>query len=171
MEFIQKYARVDDDDSDVNFNDELMSQVEELTQSDQEFIDSTNNFQDQERSNYRLLNITRDLQEATNNHSMYSDNECSDPENFVPDCVEEIECEFDNFNNFEKRIQKFEEDLQIFQKDSDDSIFNAILYSICYTLLNNKDEFEFCQNNDKFLQVSGEHFLNKLQLLKAKLMP
>ena len=107
MEFIQKYARVDDEDSDVDFNDEIMPQVDEVTQSDQEFIDNTNNFQDQEPSNYRLLNVTRDLQEAINDHSMYVDDECSDPENFVPDCVEETEYEFDNFKNFEKRIQKF----------------------------------------------------------------
>ena len=33
----------------------------------------------------------------------------------MPDCVEEIEYEFDNLNNFEKRIQKFEQDLQIFK--------------------------------------------------------
>ena len=44
MEFIQKYARGDDEDSDVDFNDEVMSQVDEVTQSDQEFIDDTNNF-------------------------------------------------------------------------------------------------------------------------------
>ena len=70
MEFIQKYARIDDEDSDVDFNNEIMPQVDEVTQSDQEFIDDTNNFQDQEPSNYRLLNITRDLQEAINDHSM-----------------------------------------------------------------------------------------------------
>ena len=58
-----------------------------------------------------------------------------------------------------------------FKMDSNDSIFKVILYSIYYTLLNNKDEFKFCQNSDKFLQVSGENVLNKLQLLKAKLMP
>ena len=162
MEFIQKYARVNDEDSNVDSNDEVMLQVDEVTQSDQQFIDDTNNFQDQEPSNYRLLNVTRDLQEAINDHLMYGDNECSDPENFVPDCVEEIEYEFDNFNNFEKRIQ-------IFEKDPDDSFFNAIFYSIYYTLLNNKDEFEFCQDNDKCLQVFGKNILNKLTLLKPEL--
>ena len=70
MEFIQKYARVDDEDSDVDFNDEVMSQVNKITQSYQELIGDTNNFQDQESSNYRLLNITRHLQEAINHHSM-----------------------------------------------------------------------------------------------------
>ena len=103
MEFIQKYAGVDKD-SNVDFNIELMSHVDQVTQSDQEFIDDTSNLQNQEPSNYRLLNVTHDL------HA-----ECSDPENFVPDCVEEIEYEFDSFNNFEKGIQKFEQDLQIFK--------------------------------------------------------
>ena len=114
MEFIQKYARVDDEDSDIDFNDEV-------SQSDQEFIDDRNNFQDQEPSNYRLLNVTRDLQEAINDHSIYGDNECSDPENFVLDYAEEIEYDFDNFKSFQKKFEKSEQDLRIFEKDSDNS--------------------------------------------------
>ena len=114
MEFIQKYARVDDEDSDIDFNDEV-------SQSDQEFIDDRNNFQDQEPSNYRLLNVTRDLQEAINDHSIYGDNECSDPENFVLDYVEEIEYDFDNFKSFQKKFEKSKQDLRIFEKDSDNS--------------------------------------------------
>ena len=100
---------------------------------------------------------------------MYGDNGCSDPENFVPDCVEEIQYQFDNFNNFEKRVQKFEQDLQVFENDFDGLLFNAILYLIYYTLLNNKDEFDFSQDNDKFLQMFRENFLNKLQSLKPEL--
>ena len=69
MEFIQKYAEVDKD-SNVDFNNEVMSHVDEVTQSDQEFIDGTSNFQNQEPSNYRLLNVTHDLQEAINDHSI-----------------------------------------------------------------------------------------------------
>ena len=85
MEFNQKYDRVDDEDSSIDFNDEINSQLNEITQSDQEFIDDTNNFQEQEPSNYSLLNVTCDLQEAINDHSIYNDDECSDPENFLPD--------------------------------------------------------------------------------------
>ena len=114
MEFIQKYARVDDEDSDIDFNDEV-------SQSDQEFIDDRNNFQDQEPSNYRLLNVTRDLQEAINDHSIYGDNECSDLENFVLDYIEEIEYDFDNFKSFQKKFEKSKQDLRIFEKDSDNS--------------------------------------------------
>ena len=73
MEFIQKYARVDDEDSNIDFSDKINSQVDEVTQSDQEFIDVTNNFQDQEPLNYKLLNVTRDLQEAINDHSIYGE--------------------------------------------------------------------------------------------------
>ena len=69
MEFIQKYAGVDKD-SNVDFNNEVMSHVDEVTQSDQKFIDDTSNFQNQEPSNYRLLNVTHDLQEAINDHSI-----------------------------------------------------------------------------------------------------
>ena len=69
MEFIQKYAGVDKD-SNVDFNNEVMSHVDEVTQSDQEFIDDKSNFQNQEPSNYRLLNVTHDLQEAINDHSI-----------------------------------------------------------------------------------------------------
>ena len=69
MEFIQKYAGVDKD-SNVDFNNEVMPHVDEVTQSDQEFIDDTSNFQNQEPSNYRLLNVTHDLQEAINDHSI-----------------------------------------------------------------------------------------------------
>ena len=88
--YITFYARVDDEDINVDFNDEVMLQVDEVTQSDQEFINGTNNFQDQEPSNYILLNVTSDQQEAINDRSVYGDDECSDPENFVPDSVEEI---------------------------------------------------------------------------------
>ena len=57
-----------------------MAQVDEVTQSDQEFIDDKNNFQDQEPSNYRLLNVTRDPQETIHDHSPYGDDKCSHPE-------------------------------------------------------------------------------------------
>ena len=85
---------------------------------------------------------------------------CSNPENFVPDCVAEIEYEFDNCKSFKKRIEKFEQDLRIFEKESDNSFFNAIFY------LNG---IEFIEDNDKFLQIFGENFLSKLHLLKPEL--
>ena len=52
--------------------------ISTITQSDKEIIDDSQNFQDQEPSNYRLINVTRDLQEAINCHSIYGDDECSE---------------------------------------------------------------------------------------------
>lgn len=57
------------------------------------------------------MNVTRDLQEAFLDEYMTTDlGECSDPENFVPDIMDEIEYEYDNFYNFQKHIEKFEND-------------------------------------------------------------
>ena len=57
----------------------------------------------------------------------------------------------------------------MFERDSDKSFFKGIFYSIYYTLLDDKIEFEFIQDNDKFLEIFGEIFLSKLQLLKPEL--
>ena len=57
----------------------------------------------------------------------------------------------------------------MFERDSDKSFFKGIFYSIYYTLLDDKNEFEFIQDNDKFLEIFGEIFLGKLQLLKPEL--
>ena len=53
----------------------------------------------------------------------------------MPDFVDDIEPGYDTFENFQKRMQKFEEDLQIFAQDSKKSIYFAILYEIIYPLL------------------------------------
>ena len=70
------------------------------------------------------MNVTRDLQDTLADHSMAEELDLiySDPENFVPDCVEEIESEHDEFENFEEE-KKFEEDLKIFMLDSKDLFF------------------------------------------------
>ena len=109
------------------------------------------------------------MQEEINHHSIYGDNECSDPENFLLGCIEEIEYEFHNFKSFEKRIEKFEQDLRIFEKESDNLFFKAILSSICYALLHDKNEFEFIHDHEKLLRIFGENFLSKFQLLKPEL--
>lgn len=53
----------------------------------------------------------------------------------MPDFVDDIEPGYDTFENFQKRMQKFEEDLQIFAQDSKKSIYFAILYEIIFALL------------------------------------
>ena len=90
MEFIQKYAKIDGDDSDDQMSD---AGGDEVNYSDVEFIDDDEqNVQGQNPSDYRLMNVTRDLQEALCNHSMSAEMDgYSDPENFVPVCIDEVE--------------------------------------------------------------------------------
>ena len=88
--------------------------------------------------------------------------ECTDPENFVSDHIEEIQLEFDEFDGFKNRIKKFEHDWKIFEKDSNDSFYFAILYTI-YALQDKEEDFDFCQDRDKVIQVFGRNFLRSLK--------
>ena len=77
-----------------------------------------------------IANTTRDLQETLLDQSMSSDcGACSDPENYVRDFIDEIEPEYDTFENFHKWIKKFVEDLQIFVQDSKESFFVFLFYT------------------------------------------
>lgn len=51
----------------------------------------------------------------------------SDPQNLVPGFMNETGCEYGNFDNFQKRIEKFENDLQMFKLNSKESFYFAIL--------------------------------------------
>ena len=87
MEFIEKYARVDGSDDKEEMS--VAGGDEVTTYSDEEFRDDRESVQCQDPSNYWLMNVTRDLQNALADHSMAEELNlvCSDPENFVPDCV------------------------------------------------------------------------------------
>ena len=101
MGFIKKYTRVDGSEGE---DDSVAGDDEVATYSDN---DEETNVQRQSSTNYRLMNVTRDLQEALLDQSMSTNlGECSDPENFVSDDVEEIEYDFDTFDNFEKKDQE-----------------------------------------------------------------
>ena len=104
MEFIEKYARVDGSEDEMEYNDVLGG--DEVNQLDLHFIDDETNFQDQEPTDYCLMNVTRDLQDAIANRSMTFDLDlvAVDPENFVLDFVDEVSYEFHEFFGFEKRI-------------------------------------------------------------------
>ena len=83
----------------------------EVNDSNMEFIDDETNLQDQGSSDYRLINITRGLQETVQDQSIAQELDLgfSDPEKFVSDYVDEIEHEFDELAGLEKRIQKFKQ--------------------------------------------------------------
>ena len=112
MEFIQKYAKIDSGSE----GGELISD-EEATVSDQKFIDDVSIFQDQNPLDYyRLKNVTRPLDGAIDDRShvdIFDD--CSDRENFMPECFYETEKNYDEFDGFEKKIDCFKKDLKIFQ--------------------------------------------------------
>ena len=100
IEFIQKYAKIDGyDDSEDQTSD---AGGDGVNYSDVEFIDDDKkNVEGQNLSDYRLINVSRDLQEALRDHSMSAEiGECSDPDNFVSDCVDEVEYEYDEFKGF-----------------------------------------------------------------------
>ena len=90
MEFIEKYARFDGSDDEQEIS--VSSGNEVTTYSDDEFIDDRESIQGQDPSDYRLKNVTRDLQDTLTDHSIGEELELiySDHENFVLDCVEEI---------------------------------------------------------------------------------
>ena len=93
MEFIEKYARVDGSDNDGA--DDAMSGAggDQVTCSDEEFIDDETNVRDQAPSDYRVMNMKRDLQEAMQDRSMAPELNLvsSDLEKFVSDYIDEIE--------------------------------------------------------------------------------
>ena len=66
MEFIGKYDRVEE--SDDGMKDDAVG--DEVDKFDSEFIDDKTNFQDQEPTNYYLMNVTRDLREAFTGQSV-----------------------------------------------------------------------------------------------------
>ena len=111
MVVIEKYSRIKESDDEVD--DAMSAGGDEVNDFDMEFIDDETNVQGQGPSEYGLMNVTRDLQEAMQDQSTVQELDLvsSDPENFVSDYFDEIEQEFDEFAGLEKRIQKFRQDL------------------------------------------------------------
>ena len=104
MEFIEKYARADGSEDEMEQNDDTGG--DEVNQLDLDFIDDETNFQDQESIDYHLMNVTRDLEDAIAERSMVFDLDlvAVDSENVVSDFVDEVSYEFDEFFCFEKRV-------------------------------------------------------------------
>ena len=144
---------------------------DEVNCSDEEFIDDKTNVRDQTPSDYRLINMMRDLQEAMQDCSMAEELNLvsSDPKNFVSNYVDETEYKYDEFSGFEKRIRKFKQDLKIFEEESKDSFYHAILYDTYYFLLEEKQTCDFCCDQQKLGEVLGWDFFDKLEAIKQSL--
>ena len=67
LKFIEKYARVEGSQDEMEYDDEAGGEVNQLNL---DFIDDKTNFQDQEPTDYCLMNVTRDLQDAISDTSM-----------------------------------------------------------------------------------------------------
>ena len=103
MEFIDKYANINGSDDDDNV---MSAGGDDVNYLDVELVDDETNVQNQNPSDYRLMNVTRDLQEGLQDQSMSANLDgCSDPANFVSDHVEEIGYEIDEFDSFKNRIK------------------------------------------------------------------
>ena len=90
IEYIEKNARVDRSENEEN---SVAGGDEVTTYSDAEFIDEDEeiNVQEQSSTNYHLMNVTRDLQEALFDQSTSANlGECSYLENLFSDHAEEI---------------------------------------------------------------------------------
>ena len=92
-----------------------------------------------------------------------------DPENFVSDFGGKVSYEFDDFLGFEKCIQKFNEELKIFERESKDSFNYSILYASYYHLLKKNEDFDCCQDEERLRQVFGLNFFETLKLKKHSL--
>ena len=161
MRFIQTYAKIDGDDD----SDDQMSNAggDEVNYSDLVFADDDEqNVQGQNPLDYHLMNVTRDLQKVIHNYSMSAElSQCSDPESIVPDCVNKVGYEYEKLKGFQKRTEKFAKDLQTFEENSKDSLYNAILFGAYHALLDNKKNFDFDQS--RLVEVFGETFIDELQ--------
>ena len=108
MRFIEKFARVDNEDNisvDENNIDEEVSGYD----LNDNFID--NFLTEQPVSDYYppLKNVTKSKEEAMQESLMYKtdcDEYESDPENYFPKELEDIEIEYYEFENFDKRIDE-----------------------------------------------------------------
>ena len=144
-------------DLKMKMNMMMMLGGDEVNHLDLDFIDGETNFQDQEPTDYHLINVTRDLQDAIADKSMALnlDLVAINPENFVSGFVDEFSYEFDEVLAFEKQICKFDEKLEFFVKESKDFFYFSILYAICYHLLEKKEDFDFCQDDESLCKVLG----------------
>ena len=117
------------------------------------------------------MNITRDVREAVTDQSMAQELDLllEDPEDFLFDFVDEVNYEFYEFFGFEERIHKFNQELKIFERESKDSFYFSILFAIYYHLIERKEDFDFCQDEQKLQEVLGKDFFEKLKSKKESL--
>ena len=73
------------------------------------------------------------------------------------------------FSVLEKRIEKFNQELKIFCKESKDYFYFSMLYATYCYLTEKKEDFDFCQDEEKLCEVLGQDFYEKLKAKKESL--
>ena len=158
IEFIEKYARVNGSD-----DDEEMSVVggDEVTSySDEKFIDNRESVQDQNPSNYRLMNVSRDLQDALADYLIAKELGlvCSDLKTLSPTTLRKLNANMICLKILKRELKSLKGTLKCLCS-TQRTPFYAILDGIYYSMLENKEEFEFCRDEQKLADVIGWKFL------------
>ena len=163
MESIEKYAGVGGSEDKMKHDDDAGG--DEVNQLDLDFVDDETNFQDQKSTDYRLCyqRFARCHRVQVNDirprfNSLWS-------RKFFSDFVDKVSYEV---FGFEKWIQMFE--LKVFEKESKDSFYFSKHYAICYHLFEKKEDFEFCQDEERLRDVLGLNFFENLKLKKHSLL-
>lgn len=107
-----------------------------------------------------LLEICKRLCRTTEEHDLIN----LDPQNFVPDCIDEVELSYDEFDGFEKRIKKFDQDLKIYEQNSKDSFLYSAFCGIHYSMLEEKEKLNFARMKKNLWKFLGETKAKKEQL-------
>ena len=101
-----------------------------------------------------LKNVEQNLREATLDQSSFflDEFEDSNPENYCYSQFDKSEIDYDIFDNFVKRIKKFKNELKIFEKNSKDLLYYAVLYALIFKLTDKK---EFMTDKNKIQNIIG----------------
>ena len=130
----------DDDENDEDDENDFIE-----TESDNEFIDDSSNV-NEDRSFYNLTNVEKSYDETMQECLEDFDFNNIEAENYVND---ELSDDVDEFENFEKKIEKFVKTLFFPIEQSEDSFLFAVLYAIRYHLTEELNEVpdDFFSNN------------------------
>ena len=120
------------------------------TESDNEFIDDSISDFNEDRSFYNFTNVEKSYDETMQECLENFDFNNVEARNYVDDDLSE---DVDEFENFEKKIEKFVKTLFFPAKQSDDSFLFAVLYAIRYHLTD-----ELCEVPDDFFKIGFENF-------------
>lgn len=132
------------------------------------FIDDSEQQQQEEYQPVKNVTLSKEEEMLLPGTQYFEDND--EPKNYV--IKQELfddetnPYEYDDFDHFEKKIENFENDLLISEKNSEDSFYHSILYPIRFEFT---DKSDFTTDLDEIKNNISEELFNKLSPLKASL--